>query len=443
MMKIIAFVICILCIASVESRNNEDWPQFGHDTQHTFFSNSSISRYLEIQWSYEVGSREEDRYVYNFSSPAVAGKRVYISISTSLICLDLTTGEHLYEVPAYALCPSTPTVVDGRLYLAGEENLFQCLNALTGDILWEKELNDAHWVNPLSDDALYVTADNFCVHSPMGVDMAYCWRVPQWSTLLALDKETGKEIWRYSVEDDSVYAASAQGFPILADKTLLFYEYSCETEENLRADQGKSYLVCIDAHTGGLKWKREGILPSSPTESGSEYPYWMTYYKKRIYMSLKGYIMSVDVESYQQLWEHKLTEGEYAFLSVGNGIVAAHDGKWVYCLDAETGQESWKIHIEGPLIMPAMTKEYVFVGSNNGNLYQIDVESGVMSSYHLGSHVFSPVVANGNVLVGTSDNYIYCLGQSSSYEAVVLTAGVAGLILIAILALRRRSSPDN
>ncbi|MBU7019222.1 MAG: PQQ-like beta-propeller repeat protein [Theionarchaea archaeon] len=263
-MKCLAFVsICVLCIALVESGTDEDWPQVGHDTQHTFFSNSSISGSLEIQWSYEVKSREEDRYVYNLSSPAVVGERVYISSPASLICLDLSTGERLYEVPPYARCPSTPTVVDGRLYLAGNENLFQCLNALTGDILWEKELNDAHWINPLSGDAVYVTEDNFYVQCPMGVDIPYCWRAPQWLTLLALDKETGREIWRYSVEDDSVFDGSALGFPILADETLFSYVCLYETEENLSADQGKSYLVCIDAHTGALKWKREGILPSS------------------------------------------------------------------------------------------------------------------------------------------------------------------------------------
>ncbi|MBU7048253.1 MAG: PQQ-binding-like beta-propeller repeat protein [Theionarchaea archaeon] len=432
--------ICVLCISLLEYSTNQDWPQVGHDTQHTFFSNSSVPKFLEIQWSYEVGSREEDRYVYNLSSPAVVGKRVFISSPNNLICLDLSTGEELYKVPSYARCPSTPTVDDGRLYLAGNENLFQCLNALTGDILWEKELTDAHWVNPLSDEYLYVTADNFYVQSLMGVDMAYCWRVPQWLTLVALNKETGKEIWRYSVEDDQVFVGSAEGFPILAGKTLFFYEYLYETEEDLRAHQGKSYLVCIDAHTGALKWKREGILPSSPMKSGSTYSYWMTYYKNRIYMSLKGYIMVVDIESYQQLWEYKLTEKEYAFLSVGEGIVAAHDGKWVYCLDAETGQESWKKHIEGPLIMPAMTREFVFVGSENGALHQIDIKSGEMSSYHLGTLVFSPVVANGHVLVGTSDNYIYCLGQSFFNEAVVLVAGGAGLILVAVLALRRTKS---
>lgn len=77
MMKPVAFVICILCIASVESRNSEDWPQFGHDTQHTFFSNSLVPRSLEIQWSYEVGSREEDRYTYTYLLQLWEYKHIY------------------------------------------------------------------------------------------------------------------------------------------------------------------------------------------------------------------------------------------------------------------------------------------------------------------------------------------------------------------------------
>ena len=152
-MKHIALLsICVLSIALVETGYSKDWPQFGHDSQHTFFSHSSVSESLETQWSYLVAPREEGYRVKNLSSPAVIGDNVYIPSRTSLICLDLVTGELLYEIPAYAWCPSTPTVVNGRVYLAAEENLFHCVEASTGDILWEREINDVHWINPLSDD---------------------------------------------------------------------------------------------------------------------------------------------------------------------------------------------------------------------------------------------------------------------------------------------------
>jgi outer membrane protein assembly factor BamB len=438
MMKYTTFIsVCVFIIALVESGYSKDWPQFGHDSHHTFFSDSSVPESLEIQWSYFVAPLEEGYYVYNLSSPAVVGDRVYLHALISLLCLDLSTGELLYKVPAHATCPSTPTVIDNRLYLAAEENLFQCLNAHTSDVLWERELNDVHWVSPFVDDTyLYVTADTPYFLDLMGrIDWPYCRLVPWWQTLLALDREAGEEMWRYSVKDEA-YSVGL-GFPILVDGVLIFYEESYETEESYHANQGESYLVCIDADTGTLKWKRESILPMSPTESGSTYPYGITYYENRIYISLKGYIMAVDVESCQSLWEYKLAEGDYTFLSVGNGVVVARGKDWVYCLDARTGQELWKIFIEGGVTTPALTREWAFIVSTDGNLYQIHTKSGESHSYYLGDTVFSPVVANGCVLVGTSCNLIYCLGPSPSYEPVVLVAGVTGLLLVIILVLRR------
>ena len=65
MIKPIALVICLLCILNVETGSSKDWPQLGRDSQHTFSSNSSVPKSLEIQWTYEVGSREMDRFVYN------------------------------------------------------------------------------------------------------------------------------------------------------------------------------------------------------------------------------------------------------------------------------------------------------------------------------------------------------------------------------------------
>ena len=113
----------------------EDWTQLGHDTHHTYSSELSVPRNLELKWQYQTRK-------YNESSPAVVEDRVYIFDRETLYCLALDTGELLFEVPAFAKCPSTPTVADGKIYLASDVNHFQCLDASTGTVLWRKELHE-------------------------------------------------------------------------------------------------------------------------------------------------------------------------------------------------------------------------------------------------------------------------------------------------------------
>jgi outer membrane protein assembly factor BamB len=423
-------MICIgVLLSLVQFGQGEDWTQLGHDTHHTYSSEISVPKNLELKWQYQTRK-------YNESSPAVVEDRVYIFDRETLYCLALDTGELLYEVPAYAKCPSTPTVADGKVYLASDVNHFQCLDASTGTVLWGKELPELHWVNPLVDDtALYVTVDNSnWDFDPLGFPILHCMMVPQWLTLLALDKGTGEEIWRYSVVDDSPFDVSGVGFPILVNGTLLFHVNYYEDEESFLAFREKSDFVCIDADTGSLKWKHEGVIPSAPIELDSITPAWITYYEKRVYMSCKRYVMAADMGTWDLVWEYDLSQGWDAFFSVGYGVVVANGEGGVYCLDAETGQELWKIPAIGGLTMPVITEKDVFIGSFDGTLCRINIKSGeILWSYYVGGTLFSPVVAHGHVLVGTNENILYCFGPSRTPFKIGLV--IAAVILVTVLLL--------
>ncbi len=161
-MRLITFVsLCMLLTYQCDHTQSGDWPQIGHDNYHTYSTEAEITRNLEIKWQYQIKSP-------HYSSPAVWGERVYVFDCETLYCLNLQTGEPFWEVPAHLKCPSTPTVMDGRIYLAADKNRFQCLDAYTGSILWERELSALHWLNPLVDDsALYITVENLSYFDPM------------------------------------------------------------------------------------------------------------------------------------------------------------------------------------------------------------------------------------------------------------------------------------
>lgn len=438
MMKRILFMsICVLSIAQFDSEN-KDWHQLGHNAQHTFFSNTSVHEHLEIVWHYQLEPESEyhsrERFC-SLSSPAVVGDKAYILDFSSLYCLSLGTGRLLYKVPAYTIYPHTPAVVDGRVYLAAERNLFRCLDADTGTILWERELPDLHMVSPAVDeDTVYVTVDH---SSAFHRDVSPCgWMATEWSTLLAINKETGEEIWRYSVADPSADMRGI-GFPVVADESIFYYAKYYKNVEYWDENPEKSSLVCLNARTGTLKWKREGILISSPTEVGGLSPLWMTYYENKIYFCVMGYVLCMDTETQEPLWEYKDVTG-WSPLSVGNGVVVLGGWAQVDCLDAETGKKLWTIPLGGSGT-PVMTKNEVFFGSDQ-DLYRVDIKSGeIVESYQLGGSVFSPVVANGNILVGTSENQIYCLGQVSFYKIVVTAAALVVVVLLVLLLRRVKS----
>jgi outer membrane protein assembly factor BamB len=311
MMKHILFIgILILLIVQSYGENRGDWPQLGQDAQHSFFSDISVSDHLEILWQYQLEPTYEHATRELFcvhSSPAAVGDRVYMLGFRRLYCVDFQTGNLLYEVPASSIYPYTPAVADGRIYLAAERTLFQCLDAYTGATLWEKELPNLYMVSPVVDeDTVYVTVDH---SSFFHRDLSPCnWMVTEWSTLLAMDSETGTVKWSYQVTDSSVSVMRGIGFPILADDTVIFYANHYKDEKDHDADLKKSSLICLDAHTGTLKWNREGILLSSSRDPGGLNPFWMAYYDSKIYIGSQKYVVCQYLRKYILLYYNEAVE---------------------------------------------------------------------------------------------------------------------------------------
>ena len=251
---------------------------------------------LEIKWQCDLESLFEDNYYGPFcqhTSPAIVEDRMYLLDSSQMLCMRIDTGKVLYTVPAYSIHPHTPAVVDDRVFIASGVNQFSCIDARTGLPFWQKELPNLDVVSPLvTEDTVYVTADHFSFHH-CGVSPC-CPATPQWFELVAMNTDSGEDLWQYSVDDDPVAVMMGVGFPIYADERLFFYMNYYEDETTWDPTPEKSGLICLDAHTGNLLWKWEGILPVPPVEIMGIDPFWMTYYEGKIYMAMMGRVVCVD-----------------------------------------------------------------------------------------------------------------------------------------------------
>lgn len=146
-------------------------------------------------WNYTTGSDSHG------GCPAVTGGYVYVGTGDGdVYCLDASNGAKTWNFTAGGPAHS-PTVADGYLYFGSSDGNAYCLNAANGDKIWNytTEFNSNgpshgyYWGNSVSDPAVaygrvYVGSSDFLV---------YC-----------LDAASGNQIWNYTTSAE-VYAAPA------------------------------------------------------------------------------------------------------------------------------------------------------------------------------------------------------------------------------------------
>jgi outer membrane protein assembly factor BamB len=112
-----------------------------------------------------------------------------------VLCLDVKTGDEVWKheydcnytisYPAGPRC--TPTVEGGRVYTLGAMGDLVCLNAATGGVVWSKNL-------PQTYDAP-LPLWGYAGHPLVYRNLLICMAGGENTAVVALNKETGKEVW--------------------------------------------------------------------------------------------------------------------------------------------------------------------------------------------------------------------------------------------------------
>ncbi|MCF7973003.1 MAG: PQQ-like beta-propeller repeat protein [Phycisphaerae bacterium] len=235
----------ILLLNLLQCVRADDWPQWrGPHRDGTWREQGLIETFANAQppakWRVPVGT--------GYNGPTVAKGRVYVmdrltdpSETERILCLDAQTGQTLWD-HAYA-CPyrniqykagprASVTIDEDRAFSVGAMANMICLNAISGDLIWERDLKLDYqpkvpiWgfsASPLIYRSLVIVQvggrDNAC--------------------LVALDKATGKEVWR---QLDSLASYSSPIIMTQANQDVLV----CWTGE---------FLVGLNPNTGDIHWQ--------------------------------------------------------------------------------------------------------------------------------------------------------------------------------------------
>lgn len=372
--------LAVVCAVSSGVRA-DDWPQWmGPDRDNIWKETGIIDKFPEsgarILWRTPVAG--------GYAGPAVAGGRVFVGDydkntntkemldsgnfdrkeSTGMErwqAFEEKSGKPIwkYEYPvkyaiSYPAGPRcTPLVKDGKVYVLGAEGHLACLNAETGRKIWAKELKTVYKTkSDLWGYASHPMIDGQKLITLAGGDGSH---------VIALNKETGEEIWKSQSQQSQGYAP-----PLLTEvggmRQLIVF--------------GPQALRAIDPETGKRIWTTpysadNGSVIMTPVRFG-DYIFAGGYNGKNLLVKYKDGGKAVDVVFKDKRGYAVSPVNVQPFLQ-DNVLYGFDDNGHMYGVELPSGKRLWDSG--GPVGDDPKGSETAFI-VKNGDRFVFFAETG-------------------------------------------------------------------
>jgi len=416
------FCLLLWLSLSTDARADEGWPQF----RGTDGNGHSDAKGLPLRWS-ESSQVQRKTAIHDrgWSSPVVLGGQVWMTTATEdgralyAVCVDLGSGavQHdlkLFEVADPQFCHKfnsyaspTPVLEPGRVYVTFGSPGTACLDARTGKVLWERrDFVCNHFRGAGSSPILH---GNLLIMNFDGSDHHF---------VVALDKETGKTVWRTERSVD-FKDLTPTGEPEAEGD----FRKAFSTPHVARID-GADVLLSVGAKaayaydplTGRERWQvveRGQHSASTRPVFGDGLVIYPTGFSR-------GQLLAVrpggqgDVTDSHVAWRVKRSVPNKPSILLVDGLVyMIDDGGIASCLDAQTGEFVWNERVGGNYsASPLYADGRLYLFSEEGKttvlrtgrtfevLAENQLEDGFMSS---------PAVA-GKTLILRTRTHLYRVG---------------------------------
>lgn len=383
---------------------------------------------------------------------------------------------------------ATPVVADGKLFIgnhgAGD---MQAFDLSTGEQLWHVE--GMNWIH---SEMIYSQGRVF-------VGLGHRFNPPEGenatddSGVLALDAETGEELWWFETElevmptpalvGDSLYFVTgdkhlyeadpatgeqrsvtdlagivSMSSPAVADGMLYFgtgspapytfYAYDTSTGEVAWTTELDDVITGLDDVSPAVE---DGVIVTTANAAGPDDSSGQQIDEHRIY--------GLDAATGEVLWQDGLGTGPKPSnnrsgaptIADGRVFVGSPTTNMAYAYDLQTGERLWSFHTGGIKGAPVAKDGTVYFGTQSGWVYAFDIETGkkVGEKYFGGTLApAGPIIVNDVLIAGSQDSNVYLtptsqiLGESESpvwpfVTIAVLGVLVVGLAVIVVLQARR------
>jgi outer membrane protein assembly factor BamB len=328
-----------------------------------------------------------------FAGPAVANGRVFATDFTtakvledgnfarkasdgqeSVMAFDAATGKPLWKQTypvqysiSYPTGPRcTPTVDGDRVYFLGAEGNLLCCNVENGKILWQKNLREVYKTKA----ALW----GYAAHPLIDGDKLITLAGGDGSHVVALDKKTGRELWRSQSQTEQGYV------PPSIIKTG-------DTRQLIVA--GPSALRALDPDTGSRLWTTpyeasNGAIIMTPVRV-KDYLYVGGYDNKNLLIKMPAGKTSAVEVVFRDKKNHGLSPVNVQPIVQGNVIYGFDGDGLLYAVEVPSGKRLWES--DHPL------KEGKKFGS--GSAFMVKNQDRIVLFSELGEIVFCKLSPQG------------------------------------------------
>ena len=367
----------------------EDWPMFLRDPIHSAAADVPTTPQGRLKWRFDTD-------MPLFSSPSVVDGRLYLgSGDNRVVALDADTGELLWERPVGGPVDSSPAVAGNSVFIGLRDGSVLSLNKDSGELQWRFLTGGIFATSPVVlEGILYIGSGD--------------------GTLYTLDAQTGQERWAYqtgghiasdpAINDDIVAIVSQDSYLHIVDKQtgrkrLDYHTKFARGSPALGGDW--VYIADQSGFVAAIDWhKRE--MPFEKNVRWLKTQLWAWGALQEL-PPLKGLAWLAFVPGSSFVASPIVTDDR---------LYVAAEESLVHALYKESGDVEWTFEADG-FFLSAMTLvgDGLFIGDRFGTLYAISAETGEeLWRFETGAPIGStPVAANGLLYFTSEDGSLYAL----------------------------------
>jgi len=308
---------------------------------------------IPLKWDNSTTKWKTEIHGRGHSSPVVYGNQIWVTTATLdgkelfAVCVDFRTGKIIYDIKVFTsdqeigkhgintYASPTPCIEKGFVYVHFGSLGTACIRTTDGSVVWKRtDLKCNHVQGPGSSPVLY---KNLLILHYEGTDIRY---------IIALDKSTGKQVWRTDRPEDPYKL-----LPTIGKKAYITPLILNIKGRDMLISNGSAVCCAYDPMTGKEIWRvvrgAESTVPMPFSEKGIVYFYTGSMedppptYSEMLAVNPEG---SGDITSTNILWKRRDDIAHTQMLTpvIKDGLIyTVTTRNLLMCLDASNGKEIW------------------------------------------------------------------------------------------------------